>query len=318
MKSVIFMGTPQFAAPILSGIIKAGYEIKAVVTQPDRKVGRKKILSASPVKQVALKHDLKVLQPAKLSQSQELLELMELKADFIITAAYGQFLPTKLLKTAQIAAINVHGSLLPKYRGGAPVQYALKNGDKKTGVSIIYMVKQMDAGDILATEVLPITKNDDTGTIFEKMSLIGRDLLLKTLPKLSENTIIATKQNEQEVVFAPTIKPNEESLSLMQSAKQIDWQIRAFRPAPGAYFANFNQKRTKIWDVTVLDEQTTKKAGTVVGLTKHELKIAAANGSVYCINELQPAGKPRLKINDYLNGVGQNIKLGQVIITDDK
>lgn len=318
MKSVIFMGTPQFAAPILEGIIAQGYEVKAVVTQPDRRVGRKKVLTASPVKQVALKHEIKMLQPEKLSGSQEMAEIIALQPDFIITAAFGQFLPTQVLNAAQIAAINVHGSLLPKYRGGAPVQYAIMNGDQQTGVTIMYMVKQMDAGDIISQEVLPITKDDDTGSIFAKMSIVGRDLLLKTLPKLIDQTVTPIKQNEQEVVFSPTIKPHEEVLHLTQTAQQIDWQVRALRPAPGAYFAQMNQKRTKIWDVEPLVQQTDKPAGTVVGISKHELKIAAAQGTVYCIKELQPAGKPRLKISDYLNGVGQGIKLGQVIITDDK
>lgn len=315
MTSVVFMGTPAFAAPILEGLIQANdYEVLAVVTQPDRPVGRKRILTPSPVKEVALKHGIEVLQPQKLSGSEEMQRVISLAPDLIVTAAFGQFLPTKLIAAAKVGAVNVHGSLLPKYRGGAPVQYAIMNGDQETGVTIIYMVKKMDAGDMLAQAKLPIGPHDDTGSIFAKMSILGRDTLLATLPKLVAGELVAQKQDESQVVFSPTIKPEEEKLSLTLSAKQIDWKVRALRPAPGAYFENFNGKRTKLWDVTPLAETTSLPAGAVVAVTKHELKLAAADGSVYQVNELQPAGKPRMQVTAYLNGVGQGLREGQVII----
>ena len=309
------MGTPAFAAPILEGLIQANdYEVLAVVTQPDRPVGRKRILTPSPVKEVALKHGIEVLQPQKLSGSEEMQRVISLAPDLIVTAAFGQFLPTKLIAAAKVGAVNVHGSLLPKYRGGAPVQYAIMNGDQETGVTIIYMVKKMDAGDMLAQAKLPIGPHDDTGSIFAKMSILGRDTLLATLPKLVAGELVAQKQDESQVVFSPTIKPEEEKLSLTLNAKQIDWKVRALRPAPGAYFENFNGKRTKLWDVTPLAETTSLPAGAVVAVTKHELKLAAADGSVYQVNELQPAGKPRMQVTAYLNGVGQGLREGQVII----
>ncbi|WP_302046849.1 methionyl-tRNA formyltransferase [Ligilactobacillus agilis] len=315
MTSVVFMGTPAFAAPILEGLIQANdYEVLAVVTQPDRPVGRKRILTPSPVKEVALKHGIEVLQPQKLSGSEEMQRVISLAPDLIVTAAFGQFLPTKLIAAAKVGAVNVHGSLLPKYRGGAPVQYAIMNGDQETGVTIIYMVKKMDAGDMLAQAKLPIGPHDDTGSIFAKMSILGRDTLLATLPKLVAGELVAQKQDESQVVFSPTIKPEEEKLSLTLSAKQIDWKVRALRPAPGAYFENFNGKRTKLWDVTPLAETTSLPAGAVVAVTKHELKLAATDGSVYQVNELQPAGKPRMQVTAYLNGVGQGLSEGQVII----
>lgn len=315
MTSVVFMGTPAFAAPILEGLIQTNdYEVLAVVTQPDRPVGRKRILTPSPVKEVALKHGIEVLQPQKLSGSEEMQRVISLAPDLIVTAAFGQFLPTKLIAAAKVGAVNVHGSLLPKYRGGAPVQYAIMNGDQETGVTIIYMVKKMDAGDMLAQAKLPIGPHDDTGSIFAKMSILGRDTLLATLPKLVAGELVAQKQDESQVVFSPTIKPEEEKLSLTLSAKQIDWKVRALRPAPGAYFENFNGKRTKLWDVTPLAETTSLPAGAVVAVTKHELKLAAADGSVYQVNELQPAGKPRMQVTAYLNGVGQGLSEGQVII----
>lgn len=315
MTSVVFMGTPAFAAPILEGLIQTNdYEVLAVVTQPDRPVGRKRILTPSPVKEVALKHGIEVLQPQKLSGSEEMQRVISLAPDLIVTAAFGQFLPTKLIAAAKVGAVNVHGSLLPKYRGGAPVQYAIMNGDQETGVTIIYMVKKMDAGDMLAQAKLPIGPHDDTGSIFAKMSILGRDTLLATLPKLVAGELVAQKQDESQVVFSPTIKPEEEKLSLTLNAKQIDWKVRALRPAPGAYFENFNGKRTKLWDVTPLAETTGLPAGAVVAVTKHELKLAAADGSVYQVNELQPAGKPRMQVTAYLNGVGQGLREGQVII----
>lgn len=315
MTSVVFMGTPAFAAPILEGLIQTNdYEVLAVVTQPDRPFGRKRILTPSPVKEVALKHGIEVLQPQKLSGSEEMQRVISLAPDLIVTAAFGQFLPTKLIAAAKVGAVNVHGSLLPKYRGGAPVQYAIMNGDQETGVTIIYMVKKMDAGDMLAQAKLPIGPHDDTGSIFAKMSILGRDTLLATLPKLVAGELVAQKQDESQVVFSPTIKPEEEKLSLTLNAKQIDWKVRALRPAPGAYFENFNGKRTKLWNVTPLAETTGLPAGAVVAVTKHELKLAAADGSVYQVNELQPAGKPRMQVTAYLNGVGQGLREGQVII----
>lgn len=316
MTSIVFMGTPVFAANILSGLIDAQYDIKAVVTQPDRRIGRKRVLTPTPVKEVALQHDILVLQPEKISGSPEAQQIIDLQQDLIITAAFGQFLPMSVIDSAKIGAINVHGSLLPKYRGGAPIQYAIMNGDSKTGVSIIYMVKKMDAGAILTQAEMPIESNDDAGSIFEKMSLLGRDTLLKMLPDFIDGKIKAQAQDESQVVFSPTIKPEEELLSLEQTAQQLDWKIRALRPNPGAYFKDVKGKRMKLWDIDPLNETTSMKAGEVVEVGKHNLKVAAANGTVYQINRLQPAGKPQMDITAYLNGMGQGIKVGQRLINE--
>ncbi len=318
MTSIVFMGTPEFAVPVLKGLLENEYDVKAVVTQPDRPVGRKHRLTASPVKKLAVENEIEVLQPEKVSGSAEMQRVIDMAPDLIVTAAYGQFLPTKLLNSAKIAAVNVHGSLLPKYRGGAPVQYSLMNGDSKTGVTLIYMVKKMDAGEMLGQAELPIELNDDTGSLFEKLSYLGRDLLLEKLPALIAGELISTPQDETQVVFSPTIKPEEEHLMLSMTAQEIDWKIRALRPAPGAFFDNFAGKRTKLWNVDPLDEKTEQAAGTVVEVTKHILKVAAADGTVYQINELQPAGKQKLAITDYLNGMNQTLEKGQVIILDDK
>nr|WP_054757317.1 methionyl-tRNA formyltransferase [Liquorilactobacillus satsumensis] len=321
MTSVVFMGTPpQFAATILEGLVEADYDIKAVVTQPDRLTGRKRVLTHPPVKAVALKHGIRVLQPQKISGSPEMAAVIELAPDLIITAAFGQFLPDALIAAAKVGAVNVHGSLLPKYRGGAPVQYAIMNGgDSLTGgVTLIYMVKKMDAGAMLAQAKLPIGATDDTGTIFAKMSVLGRTLLLETLPKLLQGEIEAVPQAEDQVTFSPVIRPEQETLSLQQTAVELDWKIRALRPQPGgAYFKQFLGKRTKLWQIKPLTEKTTLAAGFVVEVDKKHLKVAAAKGTVYQLEVLQPAGKPKMNISAYLNGQGQGIKTGQRIITDE-
>lgn len=315
MTSIVFMGTPQFAAPILESLIKEKYQVLAVVTQPDRKVGRKHVLTASPVKQVAVAHDIEVLQPEKIGGSPEMQRIIDLQPDLIVTAAFGQFLPTKLLRAAKVGAINVHGSLLPKYRGGAPVQYSIINGEAETGITIIYMVKKMDAGDMLAQQAIPIEKTDDTGTMFEKLSVVGRDLLLATLPKLLAGDLTATPQDETQVTFSPTIKPEQEELDFFnQTATQIDDQVRGMRPAPIAY-AMLDGKRTKFWDVTPLDEQVTQAAGQVVRKAKHELVLAAANGTALAVNTIQPAGKPKMTITDFLNGSADKFATGEQVIS---
>ncbi|KRK69832.1 methionyl-tRNA formyltransferase [Lentilactobacillus buchneri DSM 20057] len=309
----MFMGTPQFAVPILQGLLDQKYDILCVVTQPDRPVGRKHRISQSPVKQAAVANHLPVFQPEKLSGSPEMQRVIDFHPDLIVTAAYGQFLPTKMLNAVKIAAVNVHGSLLPKYRGGAPVQYAIMNGDSETGISLIYMVKKMDAGDILAQKAVPIQPDDDTETMFDKLSIVGRDLLLATLPKVITGDISPVPQDQDQVVFSPNIKPEEEQLDFNQTAFMVNAKVRALRPDPVAYTV-INGKRTKIWRAQVVDQTTEMAPGSVVEKTKHQLLLSAGKGTVLSIQELQPAGKPKQQITDYLNGIGQSLKVGQQVI----
>ncbi|AEB73394.1 methionyl-tRNA formyltransferase [Lentilactobacillus buchneri] len=313
MTTVVFMGTPQFAVPILQGLLDQKYDILCVVTQPDRPVGRKHRISQSPVKQAAVANHLPVFQPEKLSGSPEMQRVIDFHPDLIVTAAYGQFLPTKMLNAVKIAAVNVHGSLLPKYRGGAPVQYAIMNGDSETGISLIYMVKKMDAGDILAQKAVPIQPDDDTETMFDKLSIVGRDLLLATLPKVITGDISPVPQDQDQVVFSPNIKPEEEQLDFNQTAFMVNAKVRALRPDPVAYTV-INGKRTKIWRAQVVDQTTEMAPGSVVEKTKHQLLLSAGKGTVLSIQELQPAGKPKQQITDYLNGIGQSLKVGQQVI----
>lgn len=314
--SIVFMGTPQFAVPVLQGLLdQPEYDVQAVLTQPDHRVGRKHVLTPSPVKQLAVDNNIKVLQPAKLNKSPEMDEIIALQPDLLITAAYGQFLPSKLLAAAKIAAVNVHGSLLPKYRGGAPVQYSIINGDSETGISIMYMVKQMDAGDVLAQRAIPIEKDDDNGTMFDKLSILGRDLLLETLPKLVDGTATATPQDESQVVFSPNISTAQERIDYRLPADQIDNKVRGLRPAPLGNMV-IDGLRTKIYDVTPLDEKTNLQPGQVVRTTKHQLVLAAGDGTTYQINRLKPAGKQAMDITAYLNG-HQDLTEGAQAVSDD-
>lgn len=311
--SVVFMGTPTFAVPILEALIAdPQYDVQAVVTQPDRPQGRKRVLTPSPVKVAAQAHDLPVLQPEKMNGSDEMAQIVALAPDFIITAAFGQFLPTALLDAAQIAAVNTHASLLPKYRGGAPVHYAIMNGDTETGVSIMYMVKQMDAGDVIDVVKVPITAQDNVGTMFDKLSLAGRDLLLATLPKIAAGEIAPVPQDEAAVSISPNITRDQQNLNFTQeTAQQLDWHIRGLYPTHPAYVQVAGQ-RVKLIQVTPLPETTDVAPGHVVVRTKKMLTIAAADHSVLRIDQLQPAGKSVMSSQAYLNGAGSQLTSGDL------
>ncbi|EPH98487.1 MULTISPECIES: methionyl-tRNA formyltransferase [unclassified Enterococcus] len=312
MTKIVFMGTPAFSVPILEGLIEAGYQVQAVVTQPDRPVGRKRIITPSPVKEAAVKHGIKVLQPEKISGSPEMEEIIAMHPDVIITAAFGQFLPEKLLQAPVHGAINVHASLLPKYRGGAPVHYSIIDGEEKTGVTIMEMIKKMDAGGIFAQGSIPITDQDDVGTMFEKLSKLGKDLLLDNLPAILEGKLAPVPQNEEEVTFSPNITREQEAIDWNKNAKAVDQQVRGMRPWPIA-FTTYNGSRWKLLDVQPLDEQTEEQPGTIIFKDKKNLWIACGDKTVLAIKELQPAGKGRQLIQEFLNGSGQQVQVGQKV-----
>lgn len=301
MKRIIFMGTPEFSVPILEALFESEYEVVAVVTQPDRPVGRKRVLTPPPIKEAALKHQVPIYQPEKISGSKELEELIALEADLLITAAYGQFLPTKLLNAPKHRAINVHASLLPKYRGGAPVHYAIIEGEKEIGVSIMYMEKKMDAGAVLAQRSIPIEEDDDVQSMFDKLSLLGRDLLMEVLPKLFAEEITPVEQDESKVTFSPNISREEERIDWDQTAEQIANKVRGMRPWPVAH-ALLDGERCKIWQAKKTDKETTLSPGSIVEWDKKSLFVACGNGTVLKITELQQAGKKKMSINNFLNG----------------
>lgn len=311
MPRIIFMGTPQFARTILQGLLDEKYEVIAVVTQPDRPVGRKRILTPSPVKELALEHNIPVYQPERIGKSQEMDELIDLNADLLVTAAYGQFVPTKLLNAPKYNSINVHASLLPKYRGGAPIHYAIWNGDTQTGVSIMYMTKKMDAGDILSQKSIEITSHDDVGTMFEKLALLGRDLLLQTLPAIFNETIEPIQQDESQVTFSPTIPREKEQINWQQMAQQIDYHVRAFRPFPSTY-TWLNQQRVKIWAGYPIEGEFGKgPTGTIVAHTQDALIVQCGKETYYAVTSWQESGRQRVDIKDFVHGQRLEEVVGQ-------
>ena len=306
MTKLIFMGTPDFAATVLKGILAdSRYEVLAVVTQPDRAVGRKKVIQMTPVKEVALAHDLPVYQPEKLSGSEEMAELMTLGANGIVTAAFGQFLPTKLLNSVEFA-VNVHASLLPKYRGGAPIHYALINGDERAGVTIMEMVKEMDAGDMIAADSIAIEESDNVGTLFEKLALVGRNLLLSSLPAYLAGDLKPLAQDPSQVTFSPNISPEEEKLDWNKSARQLFNQIRGMYPWPVAH-TYWKGERFKIQEAVAVE--ASGPAGQVLSRSKKELIIGTGQGALSLLT-VQPAGKPKMTIADFLNGAGRDLAVG--------
>ena len=313
MSKLVFMGTPAFSVPILEGLIAAGHEILAVVTQPDRPVGRKRVLTPPPVKVAALEHQLEVLQPEKISGSAELERVLALAPDLIVTAAFGQFLPERLLQAPPLGAINVHASLLPRYRGGAPVHYALMEGDAETGVTIMEMVKKMDAGAILSQGRLPILPQDDVGTLFDKLSILGRDLLLETLPDILAGKITPVPQDEALVTFSPNISREQERLDWTQPAQTVHNHIRGLHPWPVAYTL-YGETRWKILQAAVSETTTTAAPGSIIALDKDGLSLACGEGTVLTVTRLQPAGKGPLSAQEFLNGVGRELTIGSQVV----
>ncbi|MCY7156657.1 methionyl-tRNA formyltransferase [Streptococcus gallolyticus subsp. gallolyticus] len=309
MTKLIFMGTPDFSAAVLNGLLDdSNYDVLAVVTQPDRAVGRKKEIKMTPVKEVALAHNLPVYQPEKMSGSEEMAELMTLGADGIVTAAFGQFLPTKLLDSVDFA-VNVHASLLPKYRGGAPIHYAIINGEEEAGVTIMEMVKKMDAGDMIAKASTPITDDDNVGTMFEKLAVIGRDLLLRTLPDYIAGNIKPEPQDESKATFSPNITPEEERIDWNKSARDVFNHIRGLYPWPVAHTL-LDGKRFKIYEATLAEGHG--KPGEIIEKGKKSLVVATGDGAI-SLKTVQPAGKPRMSVVDFLNGVGRKLEVGDLI-----
>lgn len=306
MTKLIFMGTPAFSATVLKGLLADGrYEIVAVVTQPDRAVGRKKTIQITPVKEVALAHDLPVYQPEKLSGSPELEALMALGADGIVTAAFGQFLPTSLLNAVDFS-LNVHASLLPKYRGGAPIHYAIINGDREAGITIMEMVKEMDAGDMVSKAAIPILDEDNVGTLFDKLAIVGRDLLLDSLPKYLAGELVPEPQNHDEATFSPNIKPEEEILDWTASNRQVFNKVRGLNPFPVAH-TFLKGDRFKVYEVEPVEGAG--QPGQIIEKTKKTLLVATGQGAI-SLKTVQPAGKPKMLVADFLNGAGRDLQVG--------
>lgn len=298
MLKIVFMGTPSFSVPILEALIEK-YQVIGVVTQPDKMVGRKREIVYSPVKECAIKHNIPLFQPERIRNDYE--NIMALNPDLIVTAAYGQIVGMKLLNSPKYRSINVHASLLPKYRGGAPIHAAIKNGDSYTGVTIMYMEKAMDAGDILGTVKVPILDTDDCGSMFEKLSLAGRDLLLEVIPNLIDGKITPIKQIESDATFAYNVTKEEEKLDFNLPARAVFNHIRAYNPNPVAYMLLGNDS-IKVYSSRVSDETHHTTPGEVIKITKNGFLMACGENTTLEILEVQPSGKKRMSARDFGNG----------------
>ncbi|MDW4041496.1 methionyl-tRNA formyltransferase [Staphylococcus saprophyticus] len=309
MSKVIFMGTPDFSTKVLEMLI-AEHDVIAVVTQPDRPVGRKRVLTPPPVKEVAIKHGLPVYQPEKLAQSSELEQLIDLEADLIVTAAFGQILPELLLNAPKLGAINVHASLLPKYRGGAPIHQAIMDGQTETGISIMYMVKKLDAGDIISQQAIEIEHQDDVGTMHDKLSFLGAELLKETLPSIINGTNNRITQNESEASFATNISREQEKIDWYQSAEVIYNHIRGLSPWPVAYTV-IDDGNMKVY-ASRIEKGKTGEPGTIIETTKKAIIVATGSDDAIALTDIQVAGKKRMLTANYLSGV-QTSLVGKVL-----
>ncbi|MBS4207672.1 methionyl-tRNA formyltransferase [Bacillus sp. FJAT-50079] len=309
MTKIVFMGTPDFSVPVLNSLVEAGYDILAVVTQPDRPVGRKRVLTPPPVKVEAERHQIPVLQPEKIRKQEELQKIIDLSPDLIITAAYGQILPKELLESPRLGCINVHASLLPELRGGAPIHYALLQGKEKTGITIMYMVEKLDAGDMISQVEVPISEDDDVGSLHNKLSKAGAELLLTTLPDLLAGNVTAQPQNEEKATFAYNITREQEVIQWEETGEVIYNHIRGLRPWPVAY-TTFAGQTVKIWQAEKYPLQQSSTPGTIVKIEADGIIVATGNEIAIKITELQPAGKKKLFAEQYLRGAGAHIKAG--------
>lgn len=302
---IVFMGTPDFAVESLNALVAAGHEVAAVITQPDRPKGRGNKLAFPEVKTRAIELQLPVHQPASVKDEAFLELLKGYSPDVIVVVAYGRILPQAVLELPRYGCINVHGSLLPAYRGAAPIQRAVLDGCKESGITIMQMDLGMDTGDMLMQGVLPITEDDTTGTMFEKLAVLGGTLLVETLEGLQQGKIQPQKQKEEQATYAARILKEDEVIDWGKSAKTIFCQIRGLAPAPGAY-TMWNGQRLKIWKSRVRTEESGKAPGTVVEIGKSHLLIQTGQGCLEVL-ELQPAGKKAMSANAFCNGTGINV-----------
>lgn len=295
---IIFAGTPDFAAPALAALIEAGHEIVLVLTQPDRPSGRGMKLKASPVKELALEHDIEVFQPETLKDSAAQSRIEDAKADVIIVAAYGLIIPTNVLNMPRLGCFNIHASLLPRWRGAAPIQRSLLAGDKETGVTIMEVVPALDAGAMISKGVVPITELDTAQTLHDALAKTGADLMVKAMENLSKNgTLASTPQDDSLVTYAEKLQKSEATIDWNKSADAISKQVRAFNPFPVAT-AMLNGEICRIWMAT--KKSGKGLAGQVVA-TNETIDVACGEG-VLSIHELQLPGGKRLKAREFLTG----------------
>ncbi|MDL2276109.1 methionyl-tRNA formyltransferase [Breznakia sp. OttesenSCG-928-G09] len=294
---IIFMGTPDFACSILESLIKSEYEVVGVVSQPDKKVGRKQIIQKTPVKQLAEKYHLPVFQPLKIKEDYK--DILALNPDLIVTCAYGQMIPEHILNAPVYGSLNVHASLLPKLRGGAPIHKAIITGEKKTGVSIMRMVKKMDAGDYMLQKEIPIDELDTTGTLHDKLMKVGAEAIMEAIPLLISGKAVFVKQDETKATFAYNISKEEEKIDLDKSYKDVYNHIRGLIPWPVGYI-DFYGKKLKLHAVRLSTITSSQAIGKVFVMDKK--LCLACHGGVLELLEVQLEGKKKCSDKEFING----------------
>lgn len=301
MKTV-FMGTPDFAVPPLHALIEAGYEVAAVVTQPDKPKGRGKTLLPTPVKEEALMHEIPVYQPQRVRKNPEFLEtLKEIDPDIIIVAAFGQIIPKEILELPKFGGINIHASLLPKYRGAAPIQQAVIDGEKESGVTIMQMGEGLDTGDMISKIIIPLAPDETGGSLFGKLAQAGAELLIKTLPSIEQGTAEREKQPEESPTpYAAMITKQMGLMNFSKPAEELERLVRGMNPWPSAY-TFINGKTLKVWKCKVSGEQTDAIPGTVFLTDKEGIHVACEKGTLI-LTEVQLEGKKRMDTEAFLRG----------------
>lgn len=302
---VLFMGTPDFAVPSLRSLLEDGHELVGVFTQPDKPKNRGMKLQAPPVKELALEVGIPVFQPEKMKDGTALSIIQELEPELIVVAAYGRILPRDMLDYPKFGCINVHSSLLPKYRGAAPIHWAVLNGDQESGVTIMHMAEALDAGDIISQAQTPIDPDETVGELHDRLAMMGAELLVKTVREIVSGTAKRTPQNEAEVTLAPMLSRALSSMNWERTARELHNQVRGLTPWPSAS-ATLSGKPYKIWKTSVLDRKTDATPGTILEAGNAGILMACGDGTVLRIEELQAEGKRRMSASDFLRGNSLN------------
>ncbi len=298
---ILFMGTPLFAVPSLEALVAAGHQVVGVFSQPDKPKNRGMKLQPTPVKVCAQVHDIPVFQPTRLRDGAALETIRQLEPDLIVVAAYGRILPQEILDYPRLGCVNVHSSLLPKYRGAAPINWAILNGEKETGVTIMHMAPALDAGDIIAQRATPIDPDETAEALYDRLARLGADLLAETLPRLADGTAPRTPQAEDQATLAPMLSRDLSPMDFTRPAQALHDQVRGLIPWPAATM-DLNGVRCKVFATAVLGETTGKAPGSVIQADKKGLKLACGGGTVLGIQVLQAAGGKRMAAADYLRG----------------
>lgn len=298
---IVFMGTPDFSVPTLEALVASEHEVVGVVTQPDKPKGRGKEIHMSPVKECALQHNIPVYQPVRARDEAFVDEMRALKPDVMVVIAFGQILPKSLLELPKYGCVNIHASLLPKYRGAAPIQWAVINGDEETGITTMMMDVEMDTGDMLEKNVVKLDPEETGGSLFGRLSLLGGDLILSTLSKLEKGEITPVPQDHEKATYVKKISKSMGDIDWTMDAVSIERLVRGLNPWPSA-FTRWNGKMLKIWEAKVLPDPDEKlPCGSVISASDEGLKIQTGAG-VLCVTSLQLEGKKRMDTAAFLRG----------------